>query len=204
MPTTTFFNLPPPKREKLLRAAVAEFARKPCGEVSINRVIRAAEIPRGSFYQYFADKTDLFQYVLQTCGCQLLELVRTSLDACGGRLLELPLTIFDRALERCRSEREDVQALLGIARQNMGLDASQFLDFPRTQRALLERADPAGLSLRSREELETLLKMLLHFTAHALMAVCCGEDSAENTRRQLERAVEIIRRGAENKEEPVC
>ena len=51
MPTTTFFNLPPPKREKLLRAAVAEFARRPYGEVSINRIIQAAEIPRGSFYQ---------------------------------------------------------------------------------------------------------------------------------------------------------
>ena len=87
MPTTTFFNLPPPKREKLLRAAVAEFARRPYGEVSINRIIQAAEIPRGSFYQYFADKTDLFRYVLQTYGCQVLELASTSLDACGGRLL---------------------------------------------------------------------------------------------------------------------
>ena len=29
MPTSTFFNLPPPKRERLLRAALAEFARGP-------------------------------------------------------------------------------------------------------------------------------------------------------------------------------
>ena len=49
MPTQTFFNLPPPKREKLLHAAVAEFARRPYGEVSISRIIQAAEIPRGSF-----------------------------------------------------------------------------------------------------------------------------------------------------------
>lgn len=39
VPTSTFFNLPPPKREKLLHAAVVEFARRPYGEVSINRII---------------------------------------------------------------------------------------------------------------------------------------------------------------------
>ena len=204
MPTTTFFNLPPPKREKLLRAAVAEFARRPYGEVSITRIIQAAEIPRGSFYQYFADKTDLFRYVLQTYGCQVLELASTSLDACGGRLLELPLTMFDRTLERYRADNGAFQNLLGIVRQNVGMDVSQFLNFPRAQQVLLARIDPAGLSFRSREELEVLLKMLVLLTAHALMAVCCGEDSPENTRRLLDRAVEIIRRGAESKEEPVC
>ncbi len=64
MPTSTHFNLPPPKRERLLRAAVGEFVQKPFNEVSINRIIRAAEIPRGSFYQYFEDKTDLFHHIL--------------------------------------------------------------------------------------------------------------------------------------------
>ena len=160
--------------------------------------------PRGSFYQYFADKTDLFRYVLQTYGCQVLELASTSLDACGGRLLELPLTMFDRTLERYRADNGAFQNLLGIVRQNVGMDVSQFLNFPRAQQVLLARIDPAGLSFRSREELEVLLKMLVLLTAHALMAVCCGEDSPENTRRLLDRAVEIIRRGAESKEEPVC
>ena len=49
MPSQTFYNLPPAKREKLLRAARAEFARVPYDQVSINRIVRAAGIPRGSF-----------------------------------------------------------------------------------------------------------------------------------------------------------
>ena len=101
MPTTTFFNLPPPKREKLLNAAIAEFARRPYGEVSINRIIQGAEIPRGSFYQYFADKTDLFQYVLRGYDKLLEAAIMKSLDACGGRPLEIPLALYD--LVRSRS-----------------------------------------------------------------------------------------------------
>ena len=98
MPTITFFNLPPPKREKLLRAAVAEFARKPCGEVSINRIIQAAEIPRGSFYQYFADKLDLFRHVLRCYDRQLEDAFRLGLERCGGKPLDLPLALYDLVL----------------------------------------------------------------------------------------------------------
>ena len=56
MPSTTFYNLPAEKRERLLSAARAEFARAPYEEASVNRMIRAAGIPRGSFYMYFTDK----------------------------------------------------------------------------------------------------------------------------------------------------
>ena len=56
MPSATFLNLPPEKRERFLRAARTEFARVPYADASINRMIRAAGIPRGSFYMYFANK----------------------------------------------------------------------------------------------------------------------------------------------------
>ena len=65
MPTSTFFNLPAEKREKLIRAAWEEFGRTSYPESSINKIIQAADIPRGSFYQYFADKGDLFRFLLK-------------------------------------------------------------------------------------------------------------------------------------------
>lgn len=204
MPTSTFFNLPPPKREKLLQAAVAEFSRKPYAEVSINRIIRAAEIPRGSFYQYFADKRDLFRYVLQGYGEQIAAAVLKSLDACGGRLLELPLVMFDQALEKYRAHEESFREIFAIARLNMGMDGSQFLDFQAVRHTLLERVDTAGLADPSPESVETLFALLVFLTAHGLMNACCGKDSIEGARDQLTRVVQIIRRGAEHKEEPVC
>ena len=51
MPKPTFFRLPEEKRARLLNAAWDEFTRVSLSEASINSIIRAANIPRGSFYQ---------------------------------------------------------------------------------------------------------------------------------------------------------
>lgn len=64
MPKQTFFNLPDQKRKTLIQAAKKEFARAPYSEASIANIIKEAAIPRGSFYQYFEDKEDLYDYLL--------------------------------------------------------------------------------------------------------------------------------------------
>ena len=64
MPRDTFFNLPEPKRKAVFDAAVSEFSLHMFSEASINRIVKAAQIPRGSFYQYFDGKEDLFSYVI--------------------------------------------------------------------------------------------------------------------------------------------
>ena len=64
MATKTFLKLPQEKRERILEAAWAEFETVSFAEASINRIIRRAGISRGSFYQYFTDKEDLFIYLM--------------------------------------------------------------------------------------------------------------------------------------------
>lgn len=97
MPSTTFFHLPAEKRERLLAAARAEFVRVPYEDASINRMIREAGIPRGSFYMYFTDKEDLFRYLMESYGQRLVEQVEEWLERDGGDLfqafLETCLTI---------------------------------------------------------------------------------------------------------------
>ena len=65
MPSERFFHLPEEKKRRIKKAALKEFARVPLEEISINRIIRDAEIPRGSFYQYFEDKQDLQTFLLE-------------------------------------------------------------------------------------------------------------------------------------------
>jgi len=64
MPSTTFFNLPEAKRTIIEAAAIREFAAHGFEGAGVNAIVAGAGIAKGSFYQYFADKTDLFQHVL--------------------------------------------------------------------------------------------------------------------------------------------
>ena len=61
MPKQTFFNLPDEKRRTIIEAAVNEFADYGFEASSINRIVANSGISKGSFYQYFADKLDLFK-----------------------------------------------------------------------------------------------------------------------------------------------
>lgn len=62
----TFYNLPEEKRQRIIDAIMKEFASYTYENISINRIIKDADIPRGSFYQYFDDKIDLVQVLTKS------------------------------------------------------------------------------------------------------------------------------------------
>lgn len=66
MPKETFYRLPDEKRERIMAAAEREFLENSFEAASINRIIKEVAIPRGSFYQYFEDKKDIFLYIVST------------------------------------------------------------------------------------------------------------------------------------------
>ena len=63
MPTTTWANLDATKREKILQAAMREFGARGFSAGSINVIAREAGIAKGSVFQYFVDKADLYAHV---------------------------------------------------------------------------------------------------------------------------------------------
>ena len=64
MPKQTFLNLPEEKRETIMNAAVEEFAEYGLENASTNRIVKNSGIAKGSFYQYFEDKQDVFMHML--------------------------------------------------------------------------------------------------------------------------------------------
>lgn len=64
MPKETFYNLPEDKRSHILNLAIAEFAAHSYKVASISNIVRKAGIAKGSFYQYFENKKDLYQYLV--------------------------------------------------------------------------------------------------------------------------------------------
>lgn len=65
MPTSTFHNLNDDKKQRIFDAAVKEFSIRRFTDASINQIIKNAGIPKGSFYQYFNDKEDIYLYMME-------------------------------------------------------------------------------------------------------------------------------------------
>jgi AcrR family transcriptional regulator len=64
MPTPTFHRLPEDRRARLVREAIIEFSDRTYTEASLSQIAARAQIPKGSFYQYFEDKLDLYRWLL--------------------------------------------------------------------------------------------------------------------------------------------
>ena len=61
-----FAKLPPAQQEAILKSALDEFAAHGFRDASLNRVIEASGISKGSMYYYFEGKGDLYAYVART------------------------------------------------------------------------------------------------------------------------------------------
>ena len=73
MPKDTFFNLPMEKRVRIEQAAIEEFGGYSFDSSSVNRIVEKAEIAKGSFYQYFTDKKDLYKHIMDLIITKKLE-----------------------------------------------------------------------------------------------------------------------------------
>jgi len=63
MPKKTFFNLDDDKREAIKQVAIDEFSSRTFNEASLSRIVARLGIAKGSMYQYFKNKLDLFAWL---------------------------------------------------------------------------------------------------------------------------------------------
>lgn len=80
MPTQTFFNLDKEKQERIIDSAINEFSLRSYDEAKISNIIRDSKIPRGSFYQYFEDKMDIYKYIFTKLGEKKMSYMGDSLN----------------------------------------------------------------------------------------------------------------------------
>lgn len=199
MPSTTFYNLPAEKRERLLSAARAEFARAPYEEASVNRMIRAAGIPRGSFYMYFADKADLFLHLMDQFVDTFTQTVCRLLEEEGGALFPAFRRLFDHLQDRCVTGCREGRAaeVITILRRNVGMPHTMAMGQSYGRRflsQLLPRLDRARLSLEGEAELENGLRILLSVTLPLLCEGVLAEDP-EPVRARYQSYLTILERG---------
>lgn len=75
MPKETFFNLPAQKQQRIIDTATREFANRGFQKCSVQEIASKAGIAKGSIYQYFDSKKELFFYILDIAGSKKVKLL---------------------------------------------------------------------------------------------------------------------------------
>lgn len=65
MPKDTFYNLDEEKKNRVLDAALEEFGNRSFHQATVGVIVEKADIPKGSFYQYFESKKDLYRHLIE-------------------------------------------------------------------------------------------------------------------------------------------
>ena len=67
MPKETFHKLSPDKKKKIIDRFLREFSTNSYDDASLTTVVKSLGIAKGSIYQYFAGKLDLFLFLQSEC-----------------------------------------------------------------------------------------------------------------------------------------
>lgn len=109
MPKNTFYNLSNEKKEKIFEAAIAEFSHNHYEKITIDNIVQRSEISKGSFYQYFINKDDLYVFMFNEIGNKkklTLEKVKKNIDR-----LDFKSYIMFLVKEGGRFENEDINLI---------------------------------------------------------------------------------------------
>ena len=198
MPSSTFFRLPQEKRERLLCAATEEFARTTFAEASINRIVQGARIPRGSFYQYFADKQDLFFFLLESMKESYIQTLERAILEVNGDVFAMPLRMFDLLIGEDGEPVAELAPCVKILKLNQSMDIHGMLEnnSERILPGLLEKID-RSLLCRQEEAFLTNVFHLLIFAMVCSMLETLWDKSKRTAQRELLMGrVDIIRNGS--------
>ena len=209
VPTATWERLTTDRREGVLRAAQREFGRHGFSGASMNTIARDAGVAKGSLFQYFDDKLELYVHLGEVASRR----IRSSMEiAVAGLPWE---TDFFGAVREVLLVWEEY---FHSHPHELGMTAAVNLEPDETARAairdvvhphylgvitpLVERG-VAGGSLREDADQEALTAMLLLLLPHIALAphregldpvLGLGSPAAVVRRQAVERAVDVLRR----------
>lgn len=99
MPKPTFINLTKAKREHFLAVALEEFAMNDYDHASITHIVKVLGIAKGSVYQYFENKKDLYGYLLEQATQRRLEYVKNLLRTPPQNIYDLFASLFVQTIQ---------------------------------------------------------------------------------------------------------
>ncbi|MGN0501482.1 MAG: TetR/AcrR family transcriptional regulator [Ruminococcus sp.] len=197
----TFYNLPEEKRQRIISAVMNEFSSSATEKVSINRIIKAANISRGSFYQYFDDKVDLVEVLVKTFADISVEGGRKALEYSNGDIFYTYEKLFDiiNDFGKDKKQKMILKNLMKNLRANDDLISEYLLNrFEGLApfRDFSNLFNRANLKYKSDEDIQCLSQILTQVLKNAIFDVFVAGMDSDKVRKNYLRKLEIIKSGA--------
>ncbi|WP_449077689.1 TetR/AcrR family transcriptional regulator [Ruminococcus sp.] len=197
----TFYNLPYEKRKRITDAVIKEFMERPNEKVSINRIIKAAEISRGSFYQYFDDKVDLIEIITKTMFDESSNKAKEILKLSCGDLFVMYIKMFDYFGDYS-SQKQTMKIMRNIVDSFKANDdlVSEYLknrfNIALSNSEIYLMVDRQNLKFQDNESVKCLIEILTQVLKNAIFDVFVAGSDREEVRERLIKKIDIIKQGA--------
>lgn len=197
----TFYNLPYEKRKRITDAVIKEFMERPNEKVSINRIIKTAEISRGSFYQYFDDKVDLIEIITKTMFDESSNKAKEILKLSCGDLFVMYIKMFDY-FDDYSSQKQTMKIMRNIVDSFKANDdlVSEYLknrfNIALSNNEIYLMVDRQNLKFHDNESVKCLIEILTQVLKNAIFDVFVAGSDREEVRERLIKKIDIIKQGA--------
>ena len=197
----TFYNLPYEKRKRITDAVIKEFMERPNEKVSINRIIKTAEISRGSFYQYFDDKVDLIEIITKTMFEESSNKAKEILKLSCGDLFVMYSKMFDYFGDYS-SQKQTMKIMRNIVDSFKANDdlVSEYLknrfNIALSNSEIYLMVDRQNLKFQDDESVKCLIEILTQVLKNAIFDVFVAGSDREEVRERLIKKIDIIKQGA--------
>ena len=197
---STFYNLPDEKRDRIIKAIVHEFSSADSEKVSINRIIKAANISRGSFYQYFDDKVDLVEVLVKSIVNAALEEIFKAVSVSNGDIFYTYEKLLDVVSEFSKDKTQSaiLKNLVKNIRANDNLISdyliNRFKGFDELKK-LCSSYSREKFRFNSDEDMNALQQILNSILKNSVFKIFCQDENIESVKADFMRKLEIVKRG---------
>lgn len=199
MPKITFFNLNIEKREKIKKAIINEFSKHTIAKASISNIVEEAQIPRGSFYQYFEDKEDALKYIIDESIKIEKEEIKNSLKRNNGDIFATSIDIFKYVSKKSYKDTDMMlchNIIQKLKEENVNIfDGINFKNMRQANRENGNIINTDMLNLNNEEDLKYIMKILTVVIRASIIDVITKKKSEEKAQEELEKQIEILKYG---------
>ena len=198
MPSETFFRLPESKQERIVQAIKDEIARAPFEEFSIGNVIRNCGISRGSFYQYFHNKEDIFFYLISDYQNKIIQDIISTMQGNDGDLFDMLEIVFRHAVRLLcyKDSRQfrhnlfcNVHLFEAIWKQD-GYPQERIQNYDRIR----SYVNPAHLNLTDPQEINSLLEICINSALKDVAYIFITDESEEQVLNRFFVKLRLLRK----------